>query len=66
MKFPKNRSNLYIVLRFGPEKICSFLGGFASEEEAFDFKDACAQEWEDKVGDKAGVLFDVQLTTFYG
>jgi hypothetical protein len=74
MKFPKNRGNLYIVVRedipnygegFGSVAI---LGCFSDLVEADNYKDSCASEWFDKV--KTGIgsqsTFDIRLSTFYG
>ena len=69
MKFPKNRANLYLVERTDFDYDSTkqvILGGFANSEDADNFKDACEQEWLDKVGSLHNVDFDVTLTTFYG
>ena len=69
MKFPKNRANLYLVVRETYDYSNSdkaVLGAFSDCEEADNFKDACQQEWLDKVGDLKNVDFEVELTTYYG
>lgn len=70
MKFPKNRANLYVIVREdfdgGGVFNTSLLGSSSNCDEALDFKDSCEQEWLDKVGSLDGAKFDVRLTTFYG
>lgn len=67
MKFPKRRSNLYLVERLdrrsGQSSIC---GGFSELEEADNFRDGCEQEWKDKHPDDVTIMFGVIVTTFYG
>ena len=65
MKFPKNRANLYIVVREFQGQ-CAILGGFADFHEADDYRESCQQEWIDKTGDLDSVSFGTRLTTFYG
>lgn len=69
MKFPKNRANIYIVVRVdlneNPDKVrTAILGTFADVVDADDFKDSCAAEWFDKNGYPS--VFEVRLSTFYG
>jgi len=67
MKFPKNRANLYLVERWTYDKEATVIvGGFSDYYDAEDYKDACKQEWVDKVGNDAGVSFNVVMTSFYG
>jgi hypothetical protein len=70
MKFPKNRANLYVVVREdydgGGVFNVSLLGGSSELEFAEDYKDSCQQEWLDKVGHLEGAKFVTRLTTFYG
>ena len=66
MKFPKNRANLYLVVRTGYQGIVAVTGAFSEPIDADNYKDACAQEWFDKAGELTGVEFEVVLTTFYG
>lgn len=73
MKFPKNRANVYVVVRddiplygdgFGNT---SLLGVFSDLTEADNYKDACAAEWFDKVKIGGGnSTFEVRLSTYYG
>lgn len=64
MKFPRNRANIYAVVREDARGF-SILGCFSDAVEADNFKDACAAEWFDKTkGEPA--LFDVRLSTYYG
>lgn len=60
MKFPKNRANLYIVVRTD-DAIC---GAFSDFAEADDFRAVCEQEFLEKTGQR--VRFFVKLTTYYG
>jgi hypothetical protein len=72
MKFPKNRANIYVVVRddfsdgIGSRMTgTSILGVFSDLVEADNYKDACASEWFDKTkGEPAH--FDVTLSTYYG
>lgn len=66
MKFPKNRANLYLVERGTRDGHVVAVAGFSEYEEAHDFRDACEQEWIDKVGHAEDVFFSVALTTYYG
>jgi hypothetical protein len=69
VKFPKNRANLYLVVRtvFNYEDTTMVvIGGFSEWEDADNFKDECRQEWFDKTGSLVGVDFGVEMTTFYG
>jgi hypothetical protein len=63
MKFPKNRANVYVVMRMGAtdQTVC---GVFANYDDAEDFAGACKQEWYEKTGTK--LKFEVVLSTFYG
>lgn len=61
MKFPKNRANLYIVVRLFDK---TTIAGFSEYDEAVDFAGACEQEWLEKVGEFRP--FTVQLITYYG
>lgn len=65
MKYPKNRGNLYIVIREIPQERTAFIGSFSDLVEADNFKDACAAEWFDRT--KGMVAdFKVVITTYYG
>jgi hypothetical protein len=65
MKFPKNRANLYLVIRDDHSQ--SVCGGFSEPDAAGEFASACEQEWRDKYPHWEGVpKFKVTLTTFYG
>jgi hypothetical protein len=69
MKFPKNRANLYLVERWTYDNNSTVIvGGFSEYQEAEDYKDACMQEWRDKVpyDGQEDVVFNVTMTTFYG
>ncbi len=69
MKFPKNRANLYIVVRldYGPDNIDRIvLGGFSVDTDADDYCGVCKQEWLEKTGSLKDTDFEVELTTFYG
>jgi len=68
MKFPKNRDNIYLVERRGraTDQHQATIAGFSNYDEAEDFKEACSQEWIDKVGHMEDVYFNVTLTTYYG
>lgn len=63
MKFPKHRSNCYVVVRiFGHDTVVC--GVFPTADGADAFRDACAQEWKDK-NLPVDVDFDVELATYY-
>jgi hypothetical protein len=64
MKFPKFRSNIYIVQRRDDRSTVP-IGAFSDLVEADNYKDACAAEWFDKTKDPY-VVFEISLTTFYG
>jgi hypothetical protein len=71
MKFPKNKSNVFHVARYNYEgngdlRFAANCGTFANISDADDFRGACEQEWRDKLGDDANVLFRVEMGTFYG
>lgn len=61
MRFPKNRANLYLVVRLNTRTV---VGSFSNTEDADDFATACEQEWLDKVGEE--MPHRVELTTYYG
>lgn len=63
MKFPKNRANIYVVIRLDAvdQTVC---GVFSEYDDAEDFAGACKQEWLEKTGTK--LHFDVVLSTYYG
>ncbi len=65
MKFPKNRKNIYVVIRDIPGRRPAILGVFADLGQADDYKDACASVWTEASNDTAAV-FDVVISTFYG
>lgn len=70
MKFPKNRGNLYLVERWTYDNSATVIvGGFSDYQSAADYRDACLQEWVDKVGEentsKCEVVFNVIITTYY-
>jgi hypothetical protein len=68
LKFPKYRTNIYVVVREIADEALSHtavLGTFSDPVEADDFKDACAAEWFDKTNG-APAYFEVRLSTFYG
>jgi hypothetical protein len=60
LKFPKNRANVFVVVRHDGA-IC---GVFFSYEDADAYAGACAQEWEETTNTKTH--FYVRLSTFYG
>lgn len=60
MKFPKNRANLYVVVR----EDGALCGAFSEWEEAEDYRGACEQEFLDKTGKRA--LFYTRLVIYYG
>ena len=66
MKFPRNRANIYVVVRedtlYGHTAV---LGVFSDLVDADDFKDAAAAEWFDKTR-SAHAEFAVRLSTYYG
>jgi hypothetical protein len=68
MKFPKNRANIYVVVRdidTTTMRDTSVIGVFSDLIEADNYKDACAAEWFDKTkGQPAS--FEVRLSTYYG
>jgi len=59
VKFPKNRANVYVVMR--GDSPC---GVFVSYDDAEDYAGACKQEWYEKTGTK--LEFKVVMSTFYG
>lgn len=63
MKFPKHRSNCYVVLR-SSDQSAAVCGVFPTYEGAEAFCGACQQEWEDKKLPPE-VAFDVVLSTYY-
>lgn len=68
MRFPKNRANLYLVQRINYDwenTTYTIVGGFPELDAADDYKDACKQEWLDKVGNLYNTEFKIVLTTFY-
>lgn len=68
MKFPKNRASVYLVERtnFDYENSESVVVGvFRTAEGADNFKDACSQEWLDRVGSLKDVEFSAYASTFY-
>ncbi len=71
MKFPKNRANVFHVVRYHYVSNGEMGGGinvgtFSDVGNADDFRGACEQEWRDKLGDEANTLFLVEMGTFYG
>ena len=64
MILPKNKTNLYLVVRHCVGNT-SVIGGFSEYEAADNFKDACQQEWKDLGATEKDVQFDVELTTYY-
>lgn len=65
MKYPKNRGNMYVVVREISGGKTALLASFSDAVDADNFKDACAAEWFDKVR-VAGANFSVLITTYYG
>lgn len=66
MKLPKNKTNVYAVVRYGGSLLpVALIGVFANNEDADDFAGACKQEWIDKGLSDVDVSFRVELTTFY-
>jgi hypothetical protein len=59
MKFPKNRANVYVVVR--GDSVCGVFGNY---DDAEDYAGACKQEWYEKTKQK--LEFKVVLSTFYG
>ena len=65
MKFPKNRANVYVVVRDDHTRVVC--GVFSEDPEAEEYAGACEQEWKDRFPDwKNPPVFTVELTTFYG
>lgn len=64
MKFPKNRANIYVVVR-EDARCNAVIGCFSDLVEADDYKDACAAEWFEKTKG-APAEFKVKLSTYYG
>ena len=73
MKFPKNRANVFVVVREDTDEFrlqllnTAILGVFGSLEEADNYKGACEQEWKEKMGDWTvdPPIFEIRMTTFY-
>ena len=73
MKFPKNRANVFVVVREDTDEFrlqllnTAILGVFGSLEDADNYKGACEQEWNEKMGDRIvdPTIFEVRMTTFY-
>lgn len=72
VKFPKNRENIYVVVRedfsdaMGSHLTgTAVLGTFSELVEADNYKDACASEWFEKTKGWPA-FFDVRLSTYYG
>lgn len=61
-----NRGNVFVVVRVHPTHAPSACGVFSELEDADDYRGACEQQWLDKIGNLAGVSFEIQLTTYYG
>jgi len=59
VKFPKNKANIYLVVR--EDK--AVVGAFVHLEDADAFASACEQELLDKTGKT--IPFHVQITTIY-
>ena len=67
MKFPKYRANVYCVMRTQFNDFTAVVGIFSELHAAEEYRDACKQEWLDKIGDDPdGVSFEVVISTFYG
>ena len=65
MKFPKNRANVYVIVRSDRSNVFdAIVGVFANYDDAEDFAGACQQEWLEKTKQK--LKFEVKLSTFYG
>jgi hypothetical protein len=67
MKYPKHRSNLYLVERWTRANSATVLvGAFSSIVAADNFKEECEQEWKDRgLSGEEEVIFNVVLTTYY-
>ena len=71
MKFPKHRSNCYVVERHIKHPTLSsqtVIGVFPTAEGADCFKDACQQDWHDRGFFDEGnfvTTFVVTLATYY-
>lgn len=69
MKFPKNRANVFVVMRYPVSHTTMKqgvpLGVFADLQEADNYADACTQELQEKIG--YGAFYcKIELSTFYG
>lgn len=74
MRFPKHRSNMFIVMRetYNPSHIIYDslrdavpVGVFVNADAADDFRGACEQEFKEKGFDEENYHFSVVLSTFY-
>lgn len=65
MKKPKNRGNMYVVLREMDGTKAAVLGTFSDLVEADNFKDAMAAEWFDKTKGMPA-SFVICISTYYG
>lgn len=62
-----NRGNVFVVTRQGGYGFDSAVCGVFSElQEADDYVGMCEQQWKEKVGDLKGVMFSIQISTYYG
>lgn len=63
MKFPKHRTNIFVVQRtFPTDAIC---GVFLSLDGADDFKGECEQSFRDRGFTDDDFNFEVVLSTYY-
>lgn len=65
MKFPKNKANLFVVIR-NQNGAKANIGAFFNLEDADDFVGKCEQEFLDKVGPGHDFTFYVESLTYYG
>lgn len=74
MRFPKHRSNMFVVMRetyynspvvYDQLKDSVPVGLFTSAEAADDFRGACEQEFKEKGFDEKDYYFSVVLSTYY-
>jgi len=74
MKFPKHRSDMFIVMRetyynsdivYDQLKDSTPVGVFVKWGDADDFRGACEQEFKEKGFDEKDYYFSVVLSTYY-
>lgn len=74
MKFPKHRTNMFIVMRetyynsdivYDQLKDAVPVGVFANVADADNFRGACEQEFKEKGFDTKDYYFSVVMSTYY-